>query len=103
MGQDISQYFQAVEDPRVVSRCDHLLSDILLIALCTYITGGSDYQDMYLFGKERGSQLQGNILRLPNGYPSADTYWRVFKSLSTDSLHQWGQLYKSTLFILGTA
>ena len=44
---------KSVEDPRVVSQCDHLLSDILLIALCTYITGGSDYQDMYLFGKER--------------------------------------------------
>ena len=88
MKQDISQYFQEVKDPRVVSRCDHLLSDILLISLCTYITGGSDYQDMYLFGKERGCQLQGSILRLPNGYPSADTYERVFKSLNTDSLHQ---------------
>ena len=52
MAQDILQYFQEVEDPRVVSRCDHLLSDILLIALCAYIIGGSDYQDMYLFGKE---------------------------------------------------
>ena len=62
MGQDISQYFQEVTDPRVVARSDHLLSDILLIALCTYLTGGSDYHDMYLFGKERGSQLQGSIL-----------------------------------------
>ena len=43
---------------------------------------------MYLFGKERGIQLQGSILRLPNGYPSSDTYERVFKSLNTESLHQ---------------
>ena len=86
MGQDISQYFEEVTDPRVVGRCDHLLSDILLIALCTYLTGGSDYQDMYLFGKERGTQLQGSILQLPNGAPSADTYERVFKCLDGCSL-----------------
>jgi len=59
-------------DPRVVGRCDHLLSDILLIALCTYLSGGSDYQDMCLFGKERGNQLKGIILRLANGHPKRD-------------------------------
>jgi predicted transposase YbfD/YdcC len=86
MKQDIAKYFQDVPDPRVVGRCTHLLSDILLIALSTYLTGGSDYQDMYLFGKERGLQLKGSLLRLPNGAPSADTYERVFKSLASNSL-----------------
>jgi predicted transposase YbfD/YdcC len=88
MEQDIAQYFQEIPDPRVVNRCDHLLSDILLISLCTYITGGTDYQDMYLFGKERGSQLKGVILQLPNGAPSADTCERVFRSLDADSLRR---------------
>ncbi|MDR1096830.1 MAG: transposase family protein, partial [Tannerella sp.] len=48
-----SNYFPEVSDPRVTGRCLHLLSDILWIGLCTYLTGGSDYQDMRLFGLER--------------------------------------------------
>jgi predicted transposase YbfD/YdcC len=86
MEQNLSNYFESVSDPRVVGRCDHLLSDILIIAVCTYVTGGSDYQDMYLFGKERGAQLRGSLLELPNGFPSADTYERVFKFLDVSSL-----------------
>jgi len=86
MEQKISFYFEGVEDPRVVGRCDHLLSDILIIAICTYITGGTDYEDMYLFGKERGKQLKGSILELPNGAPSSDTCRRVFNSLEVESL-----------------
>ncbi|WP_241775054.1 transposase family protein [Chryseobacterium sp. ERMR1:04] len=62
----IIDYFSNVEDPRIIERCFHLLSDILLIAIFTYLTGGSDYQDMHMFGKERGSQLRG-FLTLPHG------------------------------------
>ncbi|KAA6315879.1 hypothetical protein EZS27_033726, partial [termite gut metagenome] len=68
-----SQYFRGIEDPRVQGRCRHLLSDILPAALCTYLTGGVDYQDMHLFAKDRGKQLQG-LLELPNGAPPADTF-----------------------------
>jgi hypothetical protein len=93
MEQDIAAYFQEVPDLRVVGRCDHLLSDILLISLCTYLTGGSDYQDMYLFGKERGHQLKGMILQLPNGSPSADTYERVFKCLDGEALRKCPDAY----------
>ncbi|MDR1153896.1 MAG: transposase family protein [Bacteroidales bacterium] len=63
-----SNYFSEVSDPRVTGRCLHPLSAILLIGLCTYLTGGSDYQDMRLFGLERGSSL-GDLLSLPHGVP----------------------------------
>jgi len=86
MERPISYYFQEVKEYRVVARCDHLLSDILIIAICTYVTGGTDYQDMFLFGRERGQQLKGSLLQLPNGHPSADTYERVFKFLDVESL-----------------
>ena len=92
MEKGISHYFESVEDPRVVGRCTHLLSDILLTALCTYITGGSDCQDMHLLAKERGALLK-EILQLPNGAPSADTFERVFKSLEVSSLKQCLELY----------
>lgn len=81
----IIPYFSEVTDPRVTGRCLHLLSDILMIGLCTYLTGGSDYQDMRIFGLERGSSL-GNLLSLPHGVPSADTFERVFKNLHSAEL-----------------
>lgn len=70
-------YFIEVTDPRVTGRCLHLLSDILMIGLCTYLTGGTDYEDMRMFALERGSEL-GDMLSLPNGVPSTDTFERVF-------------------------
>jgi hypothetical protein len=101
MEQYLSHYFQEVPDPREVNMCDHLLSDILLIVLCTYMTGGRDYQDMYLFGKNRGQQLKGDILQLPNGAPSADTCERVFKRLDPDALKRCLESYgKDILFCL---
>lgn len=99
MEKEIGDYFRDVKDPRVVGRCDHLLSDILLIALCTYLSGGSDYQDMYLFGKERGHQLKGIILRLPNGHPSADTYERVFKNLDPSCLKECLEKYGKDILV----
>jgi predicted transposase YbfD/YdcC len=95
MEQKISYYFEGIKDHRVTGRCDHLLSDILIVAICTYLTGGTDYEDMFLFGKERGEQLKGSVLELPNGAPSSDTYRRVFNRLDVESLknclHQHGK------------
>jgi predicted transposase YbfD/YdcC len=85
MEKEISIYFSEVEDPRVEGRCMHLLSDILMISLLTYLTGGTDYQDMYLFTRERGAEFKG-LLQLPNGVPSVDTFERVFKKLKSESL-----------------
>ncbi|MDR1201224.1 MAG: transposase family protein [Tannerellaceae bacterium] len=62
MKHSLFQYFDSVPDPLVVGRCDHLLSDILVIAICTYLTGSSDYQDMHLFGKERSKELSDILL-----------------------------------------
>lgn len=81
----LSNYFSTVSDPRVSGRCLHLLSDILLIGLCTYLTGGADYEDMHLFAKERGCEL-GDLVSLPNGAPSEDTFRRVFTRINPDEL-----------------
>jgi predicted transposase YbfD/YdcC len=85
MEQKLSSYFSEVEDPRVIGRCWHLLSDILMISLLTYLTGGTDYQDMHLFAQERGHEFEG-LLQLPNGAPSPDTFERVFKKIESESL-----------------
>ena len=42
-------YFSTVPDPRVKGCCKHKLSDILIIAIATYLCGGDDYASMYEF------------------------------------------------------
>ena len=49
----IVEHFQTLEDPRIERTKKHLLLDILVIALCTLLTGGEGFQDMELFGKTR--------------------------------------------------
>jgi predicted transposase YbfD/YdcC len=92
MDKDLSIYFSEVEDPRVVGRCSHLLSDILMVSLLTYLTGGTDYQDMHMFAQERGLEFEG-MLQLPNGAPWVDTFERVFKKLKSESLQSCLNLY----------
>jgi len=74
MEHQISYYLKEVEDYLVVARCDHLLFDLLVIFICTYMTCGTTYQDMYLFGKERGEELKGRLLEFSDGDSSADTF-----------------------------
>ena len=74
----------------------HLLSDILLIGLCTYLTGGTDYVDMHLFAKERGSEL-GDMLSLPNGAPSDDTFRRAFERINPEELEHCLRSYGNSI------
>ena len=77
----IVAHFQTLEDPRIERTKKHLLLDILVIALCTLLTGGEGFQDMELFGKSKRAWLQ-TFLALPHGIPSHDTFGRVFARLN---------------------
>src|SRR5437879_11712708 len=77
----ISEHFQTLEDPRLERTKKHTLLDILVIALCTLLTGGEGFQDMELFGKSKRVWLQ-TFLALPHGIPSHDTFGRVFARLN---------------------
>jgi hypothetical protein len=68
--------FRDLRDPRVVGRCDHLLSDILAITLLAVLSGAEDFPDIETFGKLRKDWLE-EFLPLPNGIPSHDTFRRV--------------------------
>ena len=39
-------------DPRVKGRCKHKVSDIIIIAIATYLCGGDDYVSMYELCRE---------------------------------------------------
>lgn len=77
----IVEHFRTLEDPRIERTKKHLLLDILVIAVCTRLTGGEGFQDMELFGKSKRAWLQ-TFLALPHGIPSHDTFGRVFARLN---------------------
>ena len=81
MNASIVEHFQTLEDPRIERTKKHLLLDILVIAVCTLLTGGEGFQDMELFGQSKRAWLQ-TFLTLPHGIPSHDTFGRVFARLN---------------------
>ncbi|WP_394995393.1 ISAs1 family transposase [Emticicia sp.] len=83
----IKGYFEQVQEPRCKGKCLHLLSDILLIGLLTYLSNGEDYEDMVLFAESKGG-LFPELLTFPNGIPSHDTFNRVFQLIDNQSLKE---------------
>jgi len=77
----IVEHFQTLQDPRIERTKKHPLLDILVIAVCTLLTGGEGFQDMELFGSSTRAWLQ-TFLALPHGIPSHDTCGRVFARLN---------------------
>ena len=51
-------YFSSVHDTRVVGRCKHKLSDILMVALIAYLFIGEDYSDIYQLCRHRGEEFK---------------------------------------------
>lgn len=49
----LNEIFMTIPDHRVTGRCTYLLSDLLTIALLTYICDGEDYVDMSEFAHIR--------------------------------------------------
>jgi predicted transposase YbfD/YdcC len=70
----------AIEDPRMDRRRRHKLVDVLVIGLCSMLTGGEGFNDMELFGKIKLDWLK-TFLELPNGIPTHDTFNRVFSAV----------------------
>jgi predicted transposase YbfD/YdcC len=76
----VKKYFRRLKDPRVVGRSQHLLVDIIVLAICGVIADCDDWPEIVLFAQKRLSWFQ-RFLKLPNGVPSHDTFERVFSKL----------------------
>ena len=83
----IESYFGDLTDPRVNRTRRHKLIDVLVIGICTGICGGDNYEAMEEFGKAKEKWFH-TFLELPNGIPSHDTFWRVFKELDPEQFQQ---------------
>lgn len=63
----------------------HFLMDVMVITIYAMTRGIENWERMEEYGKDVYSWLR-NILRLPNGIPSKDTFERVFKTLEPGAL-----------------
>lgn len=77
---EFAEVFSELEDPRTGNATRHDLLEILMIALCTVLSGGEGCADMALFGRVKHDFLK-QFLRLEHGVPSHDTFSRVFRLL----------------------
>ena len=74
------KYFAELRDPRVERNRDHLLEEILLIAIAAVLSGAESWNDIADYGKAKQEWLK-TFLTLPSGIPSHDTFNRVFAAL----------------------
>src|ERR1035437_9647327 len=74
------RYFAELHDPRVERNREHLLEEILLIAIAAVLSGAESCNDIAEYGKAKQEWLK-TFLTLPSGIPSHDTFNRVFAAL----------------------
>lgn len=79
--------FSAMTDPRIDRSKEHLLLDIIVIAVCAVICGANGWVDIASYGASKHSWLK-TFLALPNGIPSHDTFGRVFSLLDPEQFQQ---------------
>lgn len=80
----LTTYFADLPDPRIDRTKRHLLTDILVIALCAMICGADEFVAMEQWGCTHCAWLQDRLI-LPNGIPSHDTFGRVFALLNPEA------------------
>jgi hypothetical protein len=75
--------FEGLADPRTGNAGRHDLLEMLMIALCTVLSGGEDCTDMAEFARAKLGFLRG-FLKLEHGVPSHDTFSRLFRLLDLE-------------------
>ena len=79
IGGSLAAHFKQGQDPRQHD-VDHLLLEIITIAICAVICGADGWVEIEGFGKAKEEWFR-KFLRLPYGIPSPDTFGRVFRQL----------------------
>ena len=78
--ETLFDHLAIIEDPRIDRTKQHLLIDILVIAVCAVMCGAEGWTEIEEFGRAKEEWFKG-FLELPNGIPSHDTFRRVFMLL----------------------
>jgi predicted transposase YbfD/YdcC len=92
--RDLESIFAHVEDPRMERTRRHRLRDIIILAICGVLCGADGWVEIEEFGKAKEAFFT-DLLKLPNGIPSHDTFGRVFALIDPKqfeaSFVQWAQ------------
>ena len=84
--EELLEQLRQVEDPREPKGLRHLLEEILFIALVAMVAGADDAESMHVFGEANLGWFE-EILTLPHGMPSQDTFLRIFAMLKPAAVH----------------
>lgn len=95
---EILTIFRALSDPRQTIKVAHLLSDMLVIALCGAICGVDNWAHLERFARAKEDWFR-RFLNLKNGIPSHDTFGRTFSLLQTEEFYQYLQQWVESLAI----
>ena len=86
---ELQKHFIGLKDFRVVGRCSHQLSDILILVLCGFLADCSDFSEIEDYGNDEIDFLRSDLgLNLEHGIPSEDTINRVFRHLDPQELEK---------------
>ena len=81
-------YFAQLPDPRRETKNKlHKLEDIIMIVLCSVLSGIEDWVGMETFAEEREDWFRG-FLELPSGIPSHDTLSSVMGRLNPEAFRK---------------
>lgn len=83
----IVDHFRNIDDPRVERTKQHKLIDIITIAICAVICGADSWVAIETYGVAKYKWLQ-QLLELPNGIPSHDTFARVFARIDPQQFQE---------------
>lgn len=79
----LEEHFSDVPDPRVQGRCDHKLTDILIIAVCAALCGADSWVGVETVARAKEAWFR-QFLKLENGIPSHDTFGDVFAKIDSE-------------------
>ena len=85
--KSLLKHVSIIPDHRVIGRCNHLLMDIVVIAITSILCGADDWNSIEGFGKAKEEWFR-KFLQLPSGIPSHDTFRRVFAKISPSAFQE---------------
>jgi predicted transposase YbfD/YdcC len=83
----VVKHFESLPDPRHTRNRRHLLTDIVVIAVCGVIVGCEGPTAIIRWAKAKQDWLE-QLLELPNGIPSRDCLRRVLSALKPEAFQE---------------